>query len=128
MGKRPKVTRNTWKLKVPAEHAEEVAQHADEIRKLGRQTLDNHIEIGRRLFKVKRLVGHRNWLPWLEREFGWTDRTARNYVRAYKLFKQSKLKPENVSDLKLPVSVFYKLGAVNPARSCGRNPRTGQAR
>ena len=28
------------------------------------------------------------WLPWLQREFGWTDRYALNYMRVYELFSQ----------------------------------------
>jgi hypothetical protein len=25
---------------------------------------------------MKEICGHGNWLPWLHREFGWTDRHA----------------------------------------------------
>jgi hypothetical protein len=34
------------------------------------------IEIGRLLTEVKKIAGHGNWLPWLDREFGWSDSTA----------------------------------------------------
>ena len=56
------------KLSTPA------AQHAEAIRVLGRQRVANVIEIGRRLTEAKALAGHGGWLPWLEREFGWTVR------------------------------------------------------
>ena len=29
---------------------------------------------------VKRICGHGNWLPWLEREFGWSRQTADNFI------------------------------------------------
>jgi hypothetical protein len=61
-------------------HARTLAEHADAIRSLGKQTVAKIIEIGRRLAEAKRLVGHGNWLPWLNREFGWTEQTALNFM------------------------------------------------
>jgi hypothetical protein len=83
-------------------------EHARQIRELGKRTVDQIIEIGRRLIECRKLVGHGAWLPWLEREFGWSDRTARNFMRAYDL-AGSKL--EKFSDLSLPVSALYLLAA-----------------
>ena len=56
------------------------------------------IEIARRLTERHEICGPGNWLPWLQREFGWTDRHALNYVRVYEL----SLKSENFSDLRSP--------------------------
>src|SRR5262245_53657874 len=84
-----------------------LTEHADAIRALGKQTVANIIEIGRRLTEVKQLVGHGNWLPWLEREFGWTDKTAENFINIYKLGG----KFENFSNLDLPLSGLYLLAA-----------------
>jgi DUF3102 family protein len=39
------------------------------------------IEIGRRLIEAKAIAGHGNWSPWLEREFGWAENTAINFMR-----------------------------------------------
>jgi hypothetical protein len=30
-----------------------------------------------------------NWLPWLKREFGWSDDTALNFMRVEALFPQA---------------------------------------
>ena len=88
--------RGPRELAVAAKERERVlAQNAQEIRKLGKRASADVIEIGRRLTEMKKLCGHGNWLPWLEREFGWTDRHALNYTRAYEL----SLKFENFSDL-----------------------------
>jgi hypothetical protein len=86
-----------------------LAEHADAIRSLGKRVIADVIEIGRRLTEAKKLAGRGNWLLWLEREFGWTDKTAENFVNVYKLSQQAKI--ENFSDLSLPVSGLYLLAA-----------------
>jgi hypothetical protein len=83
-----------------------LTQHANAIRQLGKQTIENIIEIGRRLTEAKALAGHGRWLPWLEREFGWKDDTALNFMRCHDLAKN-----RNFRDLSLPVSGLYLLAA-----------------
>ena len=82
-----------------------LAENAEEIRKLDKRVGGDVIEIGRRLTEMKKICGNGNWLPWLRREFGWTDRHALNYMRVYEL----SLKSENFSDLRIPVSALYLL-------------------
>jgi hypothetical protein len=43
-------------------------------------------------------------LPWLKREFDLSERTARNFINAYKLVEG---KPETVADLRIEVSALY---------------------
>ena len=62
-----------------------LAEHSAEIRKLGKRAVQNIIEIGRRLTEAKKIVGWGNWLPWLEREFGWSERTAQNFMQVAEL-------------------------------------------
>jgi hypothetical protein len=83
-----------------------LAEHAAAIRALGKQTVENIIEIGRRLSECKRICGHGNWLPWLDREFGWSDQTARNFMRVAELSKS-----KTVLNLDLPVKALYQLAA-----------------
>jgi hypothetical protein len=64
------------------------------------------IEIGRRLIDAKVICGHGNWLPWLDREFGWKENTARNFMRVAELAKSAKFE-----DLNVPVSGLYLLAA-----------------
>ena len=82
-------------------------EHTAVIRNLGKRVVDDVIEIGRRLTECRKIVGHGNWLPWLEREFGWSDRTALNFTQVYEM----SVKSETISDLKLPLSVLYRLAA-----------------
>jgi hypothetical protein len=92
------------KITVPTDNTA-LAEHVTAIRKLGKQTVENVIEIGR-LIECKRIRKYGNWLPWLEQEFGWTDDTALNFMRIHELSKS-----RNFRDLRLPVSALYLLAA-----------------
>lgn len=48
-----------------------------------RVTLLCGIEIGRRLVEVKGMLDHGEWLPWLERETEFTDRSAQRYMKLF---------------------------------------------
>jgi hypothetical protein len=90
--------------------AERLQDHVNEIRQLGQRAIADVIEIGRRLSECKDLVGHGNWLSWLDREFGWSERTAQNFIAVFHLSRQSK--SANFSDfqrLNLPISALYLL-------------------
>lgn len=41
------------------------------------------IEIGRRLTEAKEMLGHGEWLPWLERETEFSDRSAARYMKLF---------------------------------------------
>src|ERR1700730_71195 len=79
---------------------------ADTINTLRKRAASDIIEIGQRLIEAKAIAGHGNWLPWLEKEFGWTDQTARNYMQVYECAKS-----QNFLNLDLPVSALYLLAA-----------------
>jgi hypothetical protein len=84
-----------------------LAEHAAMIHRLGKRVIKDIIEIGRRIQIAKSLVGHGNWGRWLEREFGWTDDTALNFMRVYEL--SDDLKSRNFRDLKIAPSALYLL-------------------
>ena len=91
-----------------ASHANVLAEHAESIRKLGKRVIADVIEIGQRLSECKRILGHGNWLPWITREFRWSERTARNFISAFE-FAQSK--SASFADLAIDVSSVYLLAA-----------------
>jgi hypothetical protein len=96
---------------------ESLAKHAEHIRRLGKRVVTDVIEIGKRLTECRNHpdMKHGDWLSWLEREFGWTDRTALNFMRVYEL----SLKSETVSDLALPMRSLYRLAAPStPEAAC----------
>lgn len=60
--------------------------------------------IGQLLIDMKAKLGHGNFLPWLEAEFGMSEVTARKMMRVAEAFKS---KPS----FDLPVSALYELAA-----------------
>src|SRR5262245_43445915 len=93
----------------PAVDEEELCEHANAIRKLRKRTIQSIIEIGRRLTAAKKVVGHGRWLPWLQQEFGWSDRTAKNFLNIFEMAELGKM--EKFSTLNIPVSSLYLLAA-----------------
>jgi hypothetical protein len=72
-------------IPVDPDNARTLARHATEIRRLGKQVVSDVIEIGRLLVESKELLGHGDWLPWLSREFQWSDTTAERFMRVHRL-------------------------------------------
>jgi hypothetical protein len=64
---------------------------------LARQTFDKAIIIGGLLAEAKADLGHGEWLPFVQANLPFTDRTARNYMRLHE--RRGELKSETVSDL-----------------------------
>jgi len=79
-------------------------QQASAIKVLVKQSIENIIEVGTRLNDVKELLVHGQWMDWLDAEFGWTERTALNYMRVAQEFKF-----ENISNLQIATSALYLL-------------------
>jgi hypothetical protein len=90
-----------------SERNADLAAHAEAIRALGKQMVANVIEIGHRLTICKEALGHGNWLPWLEREFGWAEQSARNFMAVHAM----SLKSPTVGDLNLDMRSLYLLAA-----------------
>ena len=89
---------------LPPTPERKLAGHAKAIKAAGTRVVSDVLEIGRHLIEAKKLCGHGNWQPWLEREFGWTDRTALRFMQVY-------ANRTSVSDLDLPLSGLYLLAA-----------------
>ena len=75
------------------------------------------IEIGRRLVEAKELLGHGQWLPWLERETEFSDRSAARYMKLFEEYgasQQGLFGPETNSPTlsNLPISKALALLSV----------------
>jgi Protein of unknown function (DUF3102) len=68
-----------------------------EILEAARMTLDKALQVGALLASEKLKLRHGEWLPWLEANICFNERTARNYMRLHE--HQLLIKTENVSDL-----------------------------
>src|SRR5262249_49214130 len=89
-----------------AEVAEFAQRVVAKVRDHQRHLVADVIDIGNDLIKVKSELGHGNFSGWLQVEFGWTDRTARNYMAVADRFSA---KTEIVSVL--PLRTVYLLAA-----------------
>jgi len=91
-----------------------LVEHAAAIRQLGKQTVENVIEIGRHLTEAKaeirRLGG--SWGNWLQAEFKWSDQQARRCMHIFE--RKSEL--NNLLNADLPVSALYLLAAPSTPR------------
>jgi Protein of unknown function (DUF3102) len=54
------------------------------------------------LIAAKAQIPHGGWLPWIETEFGWSDKTAQKYMMVAKSFGKIELS----SDLLAPVALY----------------------
>ena len=70
------------------------------------RTAQDIIDIGRDLVAVKNILGHGNWLPWLEAEFGMTSMTAQRFIQV-----AENIGTKTNTMLDLPPTVLYALAA-----------------
>ena len=87
---------------VPESSRELVKIKTVETKILVRQTAHGIIEIGKNLIEVKQVIGHGNWLPWLDAEFGFSQSTADRFMRVA-------AKLPNVGNLDIAPSALYLL-------------------
>jgi hypothetical protein len=82
-------------------------EHVPVIRRNAKRIIDDAFDIGRRLAEVKGLLGRAAFLPWLEREFKWSEDTAERLIALHVLQRRI---PE-VADVSLPITGLYLLAA-----------------
>jgi hypothetical protein len=97
------------KPREPRAQARDLTLIADEIR-ARIETVGDIIAIGGLLREAKRQLQHGKFLPWVTAEFDFSERTARNYMRAYRFATENAAsKSATVADLKLTPSALYFL-------------------
>lgn len=89
-----------------------VQKHTCEIKRMMRRTTQDIIEIGEKLIEVKQYLGFGHFSNWLIAEFGWKERTARNFMRVAEVFKSAKF-----ADLFIASSALYLLAAPSTSES-----------
>lgn len=88
--------------------AEKARSVADRIRERLKKTLEDLIEVGSDLLAVKEAVGHGHFGPWLRAEFGWTERTAQNFMSVAERFGGN---TKAISHLPIDPTAAYLLAA-----------------
>jgi hypothetical protein len=86
--------------------ADNVRNAADRIRERIKKTVEDIIEVGNDLLAVKEALPHGQFLPWLKAEFGWSERSAQNFMGVAEKFKSAK-----IADLPTQPSAAYLLAA-----------------
>jgi hypothetical protein len=94
-------------LRCAAQVAERLRASAEAIRQQVRNTLESAIKIGQELLAVKEALAHGQFLPWLWAEFGWAERTARNFMAVAEQFGKSAI----IADLPIQPTAAYLLAA-----------------
>jgi hypothetical protein len=83
-----------------------VREATSEIKRLAQRSAQDMRDIGLKLMEVKAKLPHGRFGLWLGAEFGWSDRTARGFMRVAEVFKT-----ENFSDLNVAPSAILLLAS-----------------
>jgi hypothetical protein len=83
-----------------------VKERASLIRETAKRTAQGIVLIGQWLAEAKARLPHGSWLPWLRSEFGWSERTAYNFIGVYKACELA-----NFANLEIDVSALYLIAA-----------------
>lgn len=86
--------------------AEFLREAADRIRVRMSRAGQDIVEIGRELIAVKDRVGHGNFLPWIDREFGMSDQSAANFMNVARRYGD-----QIPNGLEFQPAVLYALAA-----------------
>lgn len=81
---------------------------AGRIKSRAKPTAQAAVEIGLDLQEVKAALPHGQWGTWLQSEFGWSNRTARRYIKIAEMFKT-----DNLSDLNISLSALHLLASAD---------------
>jgi hypothetical protein len=88
----------------------ELAVIVDTVKSALRSSIETIYKAGRELVRAKEILGHGSFLPWLERSFGASARTAQHYMRVAEKIGD---KYETVAHL--PPATVYEIAYVKKA-------------
>ncbi len=84
-----------------------VRQRTDEIRERLQRAAQDIWAIGQKLVEVRSRLKHGQFEVWLRAEFGWSHRTAYNFISVYEAFA----KTANFTEINIAASALYLLAA-----------------
>jgi hypothetical protein len=106
------VTRFDYEILSPQQRT--VVQNCTgEIKERLRRTAQDVWEVGQKLVEVRSQLEHGQFEAWLSAEFGWSRRTAYNFINVHEAFSES----TNFAQLDIATSALYKLAAPSTPES-----------
>ena len=93
---------------------------AAELETLGKTALGKAVEAGNLLRECKASLAHGGWLPWLEANFTFADRTARRWMKLAEDVEAGRLKTDTVSNL----AEAYRITTEPTAEENDQRPET----
>ncbi|GAA6624137.1 DUF3102 domain-containing protein [Scytonema sp. NUACC26] len=84
-----------------------VQQRTGEIKERLRRTAEDIWEIGQKLAEVRSQLKHGQFETWLKAEFGWSRRTAYNFINVYEAFGEC----ANLAQIDIATTALYILAA-----------------
>ena len=90
-----------------------IQRYTGEIKERLRRTAKDVWEVGQKLVEVRSQLKYGQFETWLSAEFGWSRRTAYNFINVYEAFSQS----TNFAQLDIATSALYKLAAPSTPES-----------
>jgi hypothetical protein len=84
-----------------------VQQRTEEIKERLKRSAQDIWEIGQKLFEVRSQLAYGNFDNWLKAEFGWSRRTAYNFIKVYEAFPER----ATVAQVSIAASALYQLSS-----------------
>lgn len=81
---------------------------AEDTRMRLKRTAKDIWQIGENLVKAREILGHGDFLPWIDKEFGMKQRSAYRFMNVAENLKG---KFANLANLEIPISIIYELAA-----------------
>ena len=98
---------------LPPEKRILVQKYTGEIKERLRRTAQDVWEVGKKLVEVRSQLQYGQLDSWLSAEFGWSRRTAYNFINVYESFREG----ANFAQLDIATSALYKLAAPSTPES-----------
>lgn len=84
-----------------------VKQRTEEIKERLKRSAQDIWEIGQKLFEVRSKLAYGQFDSWLTAEFGWSRRTAYNFIKVYEAFPER----ATVAQVSIAASALYQLSS-----------------
>ena len=84
-----------------------IKQRTEEIKERLKRSAQDIWEIGQKLFEVRSKLAYGQFDSWLTAEFGWSRRTAYNFIKVYEAFPER----ATVAQVSIAASALYQLSS-----------------